>query len=165
MQVIVRDTQMSIWNQILSNNMVIATLCGWFTAQVLKTLINWAINKKFNPDRIFGCGGMPSSHSATVCALATSVGLNCGFDGFEFAMSLTFAIVVMYDALNVRLETGKQAVIINHLLPREQIREILSGTPKDKRTKKPDLKEYVGHTPFQVLAGMLVGIVVALFVC
>lgn len=152
---------MAVWNQIISNKMLVSTAAGWFTAQLLKTLINWAINKRFDPERIFGCGGMPSSHSATVSSLATAVGLNCGFSGYEFAIAFTFAIVVIYDALNVRLETGKQSVVINHLLTKEQIREILSGVPRGKRTKKPALKEYVGHTPLQVLAGMVIGVVVA----
>lgn len=156
---------MDVWSQIISNKMLVSTAMGWFTAQMLKTLINWAMNKKFDPERIFGCGGMPSSHSATVSSLAAAVGINCGFDGYEFAIAFTFAVVVIYDALNVRLETGKQSVVINHLLSKDQIREILSGVPRGKRTKKPALKEYVGHTPLQVLAGMIIGVVTACFVC
>lgn len=156
---------MEVWNQIISNKMLISTALGWFAAQFIKTLINWAINKKFDPERIFGCGGMPSSHSATVSSLATAVGITCGFGGYEFAIAVTFAIVVVYDALNVRLETGKQSVVINQLFTKEQIRDILSGTPRGKRTKQPTLKEYVGHTPLQVLAGMVIGVMVACLVC
>lgn len=156
---------MEFWSQILSNRMLISTALGWFTAQLLKTLIHWAVNHKFDAERIFGCGGMPSSHSATVSSLAAAVGLECGFAGYEFAIAFTLAVVVIYDALNVRLETGKQAVVINHLLTKEQIREILNGTPRSKRTKKPALKEYVGHTPLQILAGMFVGILVASLIC
>ena len=94
-------------------------------------------NRKFVAERLVGSGGMPSSHSATVCALATAAGMEYGGGSFPFAMAAIFAIVVMYDAMGVRRETGIQAKV---------------------------LKEFVGHTPLQVLMGALLGILVALFI-
>ncbi len=155
---------MSVWNQIVHNEMFIGTLLAWCVAQLLKTLVNWIENKKFDKERIFGCGGFPSSHSATVSALATTVGINCGFDGYEFTLAFAFGAIVIYDALNVRLETGKQSVVINHLLTPEEIRDILMSADKDKRTKAI-LKEYVGHTPTQIVAGIIIGILVGWGYC
>ena len=83
-------------------------LVGWTVAQVLKTLIDCALNKSFNAERLVGSGGMPSSHSATVCALTTAAALEYGAGSFEFAVSFVLAMVVMYDAIGVRRETGKQ---------------------------------------------------------
>ena len=80
---------------------------------VLKTVIDMVINKSFNPERIFGSGGMPSSHSATVCALTTASGMKYGVGSFEFAISFVLSMIVMYDAMGVRRETGKQAKLLN----------------------------------------------------
>lgn len=155
---------MNILSQIIHNEMFMGTLLAWFAAQLLKTLINWIENKKFDKERIFGCGGFPSSHSSTVSALATTVGINCGFGGYEFALAFAFGMIVIYDALNVRLETGKQSVVINHLLTAEEIRDILLSADKDKRTKAI-LKEYVGHTPTQIVAGIIIGVLVGWGYC
>ncbi len=126
---------------------------GWLTAQVLKVIIYAIINREFKLERFVGSGGMPSSHSATVCALVTATILQYGTSSFEFAIAGVFAIIVMYDARGVRLETGKQAEAINQLF------ELLTDQKVEPVVK---LKELVGHTPLQVLVGGILGVIVAL---
>ena len=93
---------MKIWNEILENQVLVSSVIGWTVAQFLKTLIDLILNRSFNPERIFGSGGMPSSHSATVCALTTASGMRYGVGSFEVAISFVLAKVVMYDAMGVR---------------------------------------------------------------
>lgn len=140
---------------LLQNNILISSVSSWCIAQILKTAINIFENKKFDPERLVGAGGMPSSHSATVCALVTSVGLMYGLDTYEFAMSAVFAIIVMYDAINVRQEAGKHAKWIN----------IINATMDPTIQMDKKFKEYLGHTPFQVLIGGFIGVVVAFAMC
>ena len=147
---------MYIVNQLISNKILISGLVGWATAQILKTIIFLIVNKKLNLERLFGDGGMPSGHSATVSAVALSVGLECGFNSALFAVATIIAIVVMHDAMGVRLETGKQAKVLNDMT---EILEKLSGTELSNEDK---LKEFVGHTPFQVLMGMILGLIVGI---
>ena len=97
---------------------------------------------------------MPSSHSATVCALATSSAIKYGIGGFEFAVSFIFAVVVMYDAMGVRRETGKQAKLLNMILDNNMFGENFEHFEEK-------LKEFVGHTPLQVFMGAILGIVIA----
>ena len=104
---------MTMWNELLGNQILISAVLGWTVAQFLKTVIDMVINKSFNPERVFGSGGMPSSHSATVCALTTASGMKYGVGSFEFAISFVLAMIVMYDAMGVRRETGKQAKLLN----------------------------------------------------
>ena len=92
--------------------MLVCSVAGWTVAQVLKTIIDVVLNRSFNPERLFGSGGMPSSHSATVCALTTASGLKYGVGRFEFAISFVVAIVVMYDAMGIAGD-GKQAQLLN----------------------------------------------------
>ena len=99
-----------------TNRILIAGLLGWAAAQVLKTIIYLIINKELRLERLFGDGGMPSGHSATVSAVALSTGLECGFDSAVFAVAFIMAIIVMHDAAGVRLETGKQAKVINDMM-------------------------------------------------
>lgn len=133
------------------NPFLLIALSSWAVAQVLKVLINAVVMKKLDWTRLFGDGGMPSGHSATVSSLATASALVYGTNSFEFALSAIFAIVVCHDAMGVRLETGKQAVMIN---------EILKSFSFLAEEKLPEvkLKEFVGHTPMQVIAGILLGI-------
>ena len=100
----------------LGNQVLVSAVVGWTVAQVLKTLIDFALNKSFNAERLVGSGGMPSSHSATVCGLTTAAALKYGAGSFEFAISFILAMVVMYDAVGVRQETGKQARLLNSIL-------------------------------------------------
>lgn len=140
--------------QLSNNKILISSILAWFLAQVLKTLINFLSTKEFNPERLFGSGGMPSSHSSTVCALVTAVAIRFGFDTYEFAMAAVFAIVVMYDAMNVRREAGKHARWIN----------LITTTLQPDIPFESKFKEYLGHTPLQVLMGALLGIATAFLV-
>ena len=102
--------------ELLSNRVLISGLVGWGAAQVLKTIIYALMHHTLDLTRIFGDGGMPSGHSATVCAVATSAGIIYGLDSFPFAISVIVAIIVMHDAMGVRLETGKQAKLLNEFI-------------------------------------------------
>lgn len=107
---------MTFFQQLTRNQTLMSAVTGWVVAQVLKTLLDISLNRSFNPERLVGSGGMPSSHSATVCGLATAAGLRYGTGSFEFAICFILAAVVMYDAIGVRQETGKQAKVLNRLL-------------------------------------------------
>lgn len=143
------------WLTQLSNNKIlISSVLAWLLAQILKTLINFLSTKEFNPERLFGSGGMPSSHSSTVCALVTAVAFRYGCDTYEFAMAAVFAIIVMYDAMNVRREAGEHAKWIN----------LITTTLQPDIPIERKFKEYLGHTPLQVLMGAILGGVTALIV-
>ena len=146
---------MDFIQEVLHNDILLAGICSWLTAQVLKTVLYAILNKELDLTRLMGDGGMPSAHSATVAAVAAMTGLTCGFDSPVFAVACITAIIVMHDAMGVRLETGKQAKMLNEMAA---LFEAL-GQPKLSMEKK--LKEFVGHTPIQVAAGMLLGIAVA----
>ena len=142
---------MDIWQELLENQILVSAVAGWVVAQVLKTMIDCGLNRDFSPERLVGAGGMPSSHASTVCSLTVASGLCYGVGSFEFAISFVLAMVVMYDAMGVRRETGKQAKLLNSIILENPLK--LSGEVLQER-----LKEYVGHTPFQVIVGALLGI-------
>lgn len=151
---------MIVINQLLDNHILMSGFLGYFIAQFIKSLIELMMNKTFSLHRLFtGNGGMPSSHSATVCALATTVGFECGLSSPLFGLSVIFAIVVMTDASGVRRETGKQAVIINEMM--QQFKELASEGFKHEFAQEK-LKELIGHTPLQVQAGACLGIVISI---
>ena len=129
---------------------------AWIVSQGLKISIHSIKNHKLALDRLFGDGGMPSSHSATVCALATTCLLCFGFTSIQFAISAVLALLMMHDASGIRMESGKQAKAINDL--HEHLQKLLK-MPANER-----LEEFLGHTRLQVLMGALTGIVVALIV-
>lgn len=139
------------WNYLLS-----VSLTGWLVAQVLKTIINGLLLGRFDVERMWGSGGMPSSHSATVCALVVAAAKMCGPTSPTFALAFVMAVIVMYDAMGVRRETGEQAKILNQMLT--DWMEAESARSPIFADKK--LKEMVGHTPFEVLGGAVVGIAV-----
>ena len=143
-----------MWNEFLGNQILISAVLGWTVAQFLKTVIDMVINKSFNPERIFGSGGMPSSHSATFFAHTTAYEMKYGVGSFEFAISFVLSMIVMYDAMGVRRETGKQAKLLNSVF----FENILN---LDGVFLQEKLKEYVGHTPLQVVAGAVLGILLA----
>ena len=142
---------MDIWQELLENQILVSAVAGWVVAQVLKTMIDCGLNRDFSPERLVGAGGMPSSHSSTVCALVVSSGICCGVSSPEFAVSFVLAAVVMYDAIGVRQETGKQAKLLNMILEQDFFK--LNNQEFQKK-----LKEFVGHTPLQVFAGAVLGI-------
>lgn len=137
------------------NRIFMASVSGWLVAQVLKTIIHMWFNRRFVAERLVGSGGMPSSHSATVCALVTATGFEYGGGSFQFAIAAILAIIVMYDAMGVRRETGIQARVLNEMM------EMFVKMGKEM-TVEEKLKEFVGHTPLQVLVGAILGILIAL---
>jgi len=151
---------MNILYDLLHNVVFITAAAAWAIAQVIKTIIDLSINKKLNLERLVGSGGMPSCHSATVCSLATISLLIHGAGSFEFAVTAMLAIIVMYDARGVRRETGTQAVIINEIM--EYLSNPLDDRYKDPNFSQEKLKEFIGHTPLQVLCGGILGVIVAL---
>ena len=149
---------MQFITDLFSNKILIAAFFGWLVAQLLKTIIYVLVNKNFNPERLFGDGGMPSSHSATVMALVTSTCFYYGPASFEFAIAGVLALITMHDAMGVRRETGNQARVINNMM--EWLQELNGDIDVEEK-----LKEFVGHTPLQVLFGAILGIIVGLVVC
>lgn len=149
---------MQFFNDLFSNRILVASFFGWLSAQVLKTIIYVLVNKEFNAERLTGDGGMPSSHSATVMALVTSTVFGYGVGSFEFAIAGVLALIVMHDAMGVRRETGIQAKVINNMM--DWFQELDSDIPVEEK-----LKEFVGHTPLQVVFGGILGIVVGIIVC
>jgi hypothetical protein len=129
-------------------------LCAWALAQIIKVILGFIRERQFNWSYFVSSGGMPSSHSATVSALATSVGLTYGIDNVSFAIAAVLAIVVMYDAAGVRRAVSRQAFILNRIM-----RELRNQKPREELGK--EVKELVGHSPFQVFMGMALGIIVA----
>ena len=138
------------------NPILTVALLAWFVAQVLKTLINFILLGKFQLERMWGDGGMPSAHSATVCAMVIATARSEGFGSAIFAVAAVVAIITMHDAMGVRRETGEQAKVLNKM-----IEQWIDVTEKNAPfLQNMHLKEMVGHTPLQVLAGFVVGCVV-----
>ena len=144
----------SLFYQFFTNKIVSSAFFGWFIAQTIKVLIGVFREKRFNFKWFVGTGGMPSSHAAGVTALATSVGLYQGVDTVIFGVTLMFTVIVIFDAQGVRRSTGQQAEILN---------TIMEDIYFKKKIPERKLKELVGHTPFQVIMGILLGLAVAFF--
>ena len=140
---------------LLTNPFLLTGLSAWLVAQIIKMVINSVINKSFSLGWLFSDGGMPSGHSATVSSLAAFTLLQRGPASFEFAIAMILAIIVCHDATGVRRETGKQAVLLKEII---ESFEILTA----KKMPEVKLKEYVGHTPVQVFAGISLGVLTAL---
>ncbi len=141
---------------LFKNKVFLTTVISWFIAQSIKVLLGIISEKRFNFKWFVGTGGMPSSHVAGVSAMATAVGLISGPESVIFAVSLVFAVIVMFDAQGVRQATGIQAEVLN---------EITTDIYFKRGLKEEKLKELVGHTRVEVLVGALLGIIVALLVC
>ena len=137
----------------IQNKYIYIPFLLWFGIQLFKLIYDLVTTKKFNFKRIMGAGGMPSSHSAVVAGITTLIGKYEGVDTPLFALSLTVAFVVMYDACGVRRAAGKQAELLNKLVETPG----LTGVQVSER-----LVEVLGHTPVQVLVGALIGIGVGL---
>ncbi len=145
---------MGVIKSIFGNYVLISAVLGWLIAQVMKIFTGTFTTKKFSIMMMFENGGMPSSHSSTVMALTTACAIQEGFGSVYFAISMILSIIVMNDAFGVRYETGEQAKLLNRIT-----KELFSGKPEDINT---GLKELVGHTPFQVLIGAIVGVATAI---
>lgn len=137
----------------LRNSIFWTSAAAWLIAQTIKVAIGVFKEKRFNFKWFVGTGGMPSSHTAAASALATSVGITYGFDSGLFAIAVTFALVVMFDAQGVRHSSGRQAALLN---------KMLDDIYWKKKLDDEKLKELLGHTPIQVWAGAVIGILVPL---
>lgn len=135
----------------ITNKMIYIPILVWASIQVFKVICDFVKTRKFNFKRLMGAGGMPSSHSAVVCCLAVLIGKDSGFDSSIFALSVVFAMVVMYDACGVRRAAGNQARLLNKLIETQNL-------SLGETTKK--LTEILGHTPIQVFVGAIIGIIV-----
>lgn len=140
-----------------SNKVLMAALAGWIIAQIFKVITYTVIYREWRWDRMWGSGGMPSCHAAMVLAMVVAALLNYGIASPYFAISFIVMIVVLHDAMNVRLETGKQAKMIT------AITDFIEKSTNSDVFPDVELKELVGHTPLQVLAGSAIGIIVGLF--
>ena len=140
------------WNYVL-----VTAISASLTAQSIKVLLNLFIFHRFIAERMWGAGGMPSSHSATVCAMVVATGRYCGVNSAVFAVAAVLSIIVMYDAMGVRYETGEQAKLLNRMFT-EWMDQESDALPFLKNGKK--LKEMVGHTPIEVLTGAVLGILI-----
>lgn len=145
---------MQFFADLWSNGALKCGLLSWAAAQFIKVLINLWLNKKLDWRRCFGMGGMPSSHTALVISLVISIGTLEGVQSSMFAVALALAAVVIYDALGVRRETGRQSEVLNQIITEM----LVEGKPITEK----QLKELVGHTPLEVLGGLIVGITVTL---
>jgi len=134
--------------------MFFTVLLAWLVAQTIKVALGVIREKKFNFKWFVGTGGMPSSHAATVSALAASIGFTFGFSSPFFAMAFFFAFIIMFDAQGVRRQSGHQAEALN---------KIIEDIYLNKGVQEERLKELLGHTPIQVFIGAALGILVALF--
>ncbi len=139
----------------LTNPFFYVPMIAWLFAQLLKAVINLCVTKQWKFERLFGDGGMPSGHAATVIALATTCGLHLGTDSEIFAISIVVAIIICHDAMGVRHEAGKHALLLT---------EIIQSFNSFLQEKIPEvkLKKFIGHTFLQVIAGAIVGVIVAL---
>ena len=137
-----------------SNSILMAVLLSWFIAQALKVLFVLITNRKFDLQRFVGSGGMPSSHSSLVMTLVVMIAKTDGISSSTFAISLAFAVIVMYDAMGVRRAAGEQAKTINMIVE--------EWLPDSDTLMEDRLKELIGHTPFQVLMGAILGIAIGL---
>ena len=138
---------------IFQNETLYACLFSYIIAQVLKIVIVLIRKKKLDFSLMFAAGGMPSSHSSTVTTLFVLTGIHCGWASMETAISLVLAIIVMYDATGVRRAAGEQAKVLNEIVEMVEHKRTITGEK---------LKEFLGHTPLQVIAGAALGVAVAL---
>lgn len=141
--------------EFFSNKIIVATLTSWLTAQVIKMVLVLITSKTVDFTRLFGSGGMPSSHSALVSTLVIMIARIDGVSSTTFALTFAFAVVVMYDAANVRREAGEHARIINILIE--------EWVEKEHLKMDKNLKELLGHTPFEVIIGAVLGCLIGGF--
>jgi hypothetical protein len=141
-----------IITQIIKNKIFMTTLSAWIIAQIIKVTIGVVKEKKFDFRWLVGTGGMPSSHAAGASCLSAAIGLEYGFNSVYFALAASFAIVVMFDAQGVRRASGRQARILN---------KIMEDIYWQKRIHDNQLRELIGHTPIEVIAGFLLGVAIA----
>ena len=142
----------SIKSGIFTNKVLWSAVISWAIAQALKIFTSLRQDRRIDWSKIMGPGGMPSSHSAFVTSLAVAIGLTEGWDSGMFAVSFVFAAVVMYDAAGVRRAAGRQARVLNQLM---------TIMLKEGHFPATKLRELLGHTPFEVVMGALLGTAIA----
>ncbi|MFC1845862.1 divergent PAP2 family protein [Chloroflexota bacterium] len=142
----------SFADSIIHNKVLIAPIIAWFVAQLLKMLISLVRDRRLDLSYMVSMGGMPSAHSALVCALATSVALVNGVGSSAFGIAVFFAVIVMYDAAGVRQTVSNQSNMLNRILD-----ELFKGIPAFEQR----LREFIGHTHFEIMAGAALGILLA----
>ncbi|MBP1545115.1 MAG: divergent PAP2 family protein [Oscillospiraceae bacterium] len=148
------------------NYILVTSVLGWCIAQLLKTIINFIKYKKFSVERLFGAGGWPSAHSAMVCSAAAAVYRVEGVSSTEFAIMSIVALITMYDAMGVRRAAGQHAKAINRINRLLADKPAPSGKPLEDIAQAANksiavMKEYLGHTPFEVVSGAFLGIILA----
>ncbi|GKH46965.1 MULTISPECIES: divergent PAP2 family protein [Anaerotruncus] len=157
---------------LISNYVIDVGFLAWFAAQLLKTILAYIPSRKIIWERMVGSGGMPSSHSALVCAVSVGVAKKLGYASPEFALSLAMAGIVMYDAMGVRRAAGEQAKVLNKMvidfkeifqMLKEEFDALARGedAPEERGGPNKRLKEFLGHTPLEVLCGAALGILIA----
>lgn len=142
-------------SEIITNKVFIIPICSWAIAQSLKVIITLIREKRLDLRYLIVSGGMPSAHAALVSALATSVALIQGLGSVAFGVSAILALVVVYDAAGIRQSVGKQSVALNRIMRELRLRRLITELERD-------LREFIGHTQFQVIIGGLLGISIAL---
>ena len=140
--------------ELWTNSVLWTAVIGWAAAQILKVILTLIVYRKLDFTRITGSGGMPSSHSSFVVSLTMAVGFTEGFCSVAFAICAVMAFVVMYDAAGVRRSAGQQAAILNKLVE--------TWGKEDYSLTEKKLKELLGHTPIEVIAGAILGIIIAI---
>jgi len=140
--------------EVITNKALVIPVSAWVISQLIKVFVVLAREKRFDWWFLLGSGGMPSSHTALVCALAAAVAMMQGFNSIAFAIAAILAVVVMYDAAGVRQAVGRQSIILNRI-----VKELREKRPRGEVER--DLREFIGHTQFQVLAGAILGILIA----
>ncbi|WP_110928839.1 divergent PAP2 family protein [Bacillus massiliglaciei] len=150
--------------ELLFNFPLIAALAAIFFAQFVKVPIHFIALRKLDWSLLTSTGGMPSSHSAAVTALATGVGLETGLDSPIFAVATIFAVITMFDATGVRRQAGEQAAVLNQLVIDFNlfVEQAKNWQKKEEEQKQKQLKELLGHKPIEVFFGALTGIFIAL---
>lgn len=140
--------------ELITNNVLVVPLCAWAVTQLLKVFIKLVQVKRLELRYLVASGGMPSSHSAIVTALATTVALTQGLDSVTFGIACIVALIVIYDSAGVRKSVGQQAVVLNRIVKEIRFRRPVAELERD-------LREFIGHTPLQVIAGAALGILIA----
>ncbi len=138
----------------VNNQILIICIVSWALAQVLKVVLILVQEKRIAWNYLVTSGGMPSSHSSTVCALATAVAMTQGMASVSFSISAVLAVIVMYDAAGVRQSVGQQSVVINRIVEELELRRRLTEFEKE-------LREFIGHTKVQVAVGAALGVLIA----
>ncbi len=140
--------------ELVHNQILIISLCTWAITQITKVLIILVQEKRIAWNFLLSSGGMPSAHTATVCALATTIALTLGVGSAYFGIAVVFAVIVIYDAAGIRQSVGQHSVVLNRIVKEFSFK-------KGKSAIEQELREFIGHTPFQVLIGGLLGVFTA----